>query len=229
MQTFSKVNNAKFRIPLSTIPTYDGGRTLVDRLVRLFGVKNRLELATLLGITSGTIATWQTRNSTPYELLIRIHLATGVPMEYLCFSSEDDIPDVMKFAKSKVPEYKDGSVTVAAENHLLPAVKIFAIENGVLAFESKFSVDNSFIKYFGISLENDFAVRDSGHIKFINSNEKVVTKGSYLFSVNNNYQIGELRQLPDGQTYFYDEGEKYQINEETTKIHGKVVSILESI
>lgn len=229
MRTFSKINNAKFRIPLSTLPTYDGGRTLVDRLVRLFGVRNRLELATLLGITSGTIATWQTRDSTPYELLIRIHLATGVPMEYLCFSSEDDIPDVMKFAESKVPDFKDGAVKVATETYALPTVKIFAIENGLLASVSGFSVDNSFLKCFGISLENDFAIRDNGHIKFINSNEKVVTKGSYLFSVNDNYQIGELRQLPDGKTYFYDEGEKFQINEDTTQIHGKVVSILESV
>ena len=150
-------------------------------------------------------------------------------MEYLCFSSEDDIPDVMKFAESKVPDFKDGAVKFSTETYTLPIVKIFAIENGLLASESNFSVDNSFIKCFGISLENDFAVRDNGHIKFINSNEKVVTKGSYLFSVNDNYQIGELRQLPDGKTYFYDEGEKFQINEDTTQIHGKVVSILESV
>ncbi len=56
-----------------------------------------------------------------------------------------------------------------------------------------------------------------------------VTKSFYLFAVNDVYQLGELRQLPDGKVYFIDGDDKYVINHETTKIQGKVVSILEKI
>ena len=62
-----------------------GGKTVILRLLRLFNLRNRVELSALIGVSTGSIATWQTRNTTPFELLIRIHLATGVDLDFLLF------------------------------------------------------------------------------------------------------------------------------------------------
>jgi hypothetical protein len=67
----------------------DGGKVLIERLMHLFEVNTRIELGDLIGVTAGTLSTWTTRNATPFELLIRVHLLTGWPMEYICFGVGD--------------------------------------------------------------------------------------------------------------------------------------------
>jgi phage repressor protein C with HTH and peptisase S24 domain len=69
-------------------------------------------------------------------------------------------------------------------------------------------------------------IRHNQATYFVNPEINTVTKGLYLFTINDVYQIGELKQLPDGQVYLIDGNDKYQINQDTTKIIGKVVSVL---
>ncbi|MGI2152907.1 hypothetical protein ACROAK_08480 [Shewanella oncorhynchi] len=48
-------------------------------------------------------------------------------------------------------------------------------------------------------------------------------------AINKTEQIGDLRILPDGHVYLLDASDKYQVDPNTTKIHGKVVSVLETV
>jgi hypothetical protein len=227
MSDYFKAKNANYKIPVNEPANYDGGRLLIERLIHLFNVKNRLELADLIGVTPGTLSTWTTRQTTPHELLVRVHLATGTPMEYLCFGTGKSFG--MKLDEdSKTPSNKP--IIESDEAYKLPLLNVRDINNGQLRDIEKLRVDNGFFSINSIQPNSgDFLLKEVGKYLFINSHETAVTKGSYLFSVNGRYQIGELRQLPDGKTYFYDDGEKHEINEDTTKIHGKVVSVLESM
>lgn len=71
------------------IPRYDGGKTLIDRLIKEFGLKDRNELSSFTGLSLGTLATWQTRNTTPFELIIRVHLFTGISIPRLLFGIDE--------------------------------------------------------------------------------------------------------------------------------------------
>ncbi|ABN60787.1 helix-turn-helix transcriptional regulator [Shewanella baltica] len=233
MKNFVNIQNTQFRIPLNSSPEYDGGDAVILRLLAMFGVRNRLELGEVLGVSSGTFATWKTRNTTPFELLIRIHLATGVPMEYLCFGHEDETVDLMKYGVSKKTEYVDGEV-ISVEDRLatyrLPSIKISSIENGHLKPNAEICTDKSFMRMAGIEgIDSDLVIKESGQLLFINSNETSVSNGRYLFAINDTYQIGDLRMLPDGHVYLFHAGDKYQVDPNTTKIHGKVVSVLETV
>lgn len=227
------IKNTRFRIPLNSLPEYDGGEKVILRLLSLFGVRNRLELGDLLAVSSGTFATWKTRNTTPFELLVRIHLATGVPMEYLCFGHESDSVDLMKYGVSTKTEYIDGQVIGVQErlaSYRLPSLKIFSIENGSLKPSSEICTDKTFMQLVGVAGDDsDLIVKDSNKLMFINSNETTVSNGQYLFTINGIYQLGNLGMLPDGHVYLFRDGDKYQVDPNTTKIHGKVVSVLETI
>ena len=228
MTNFVNLKNAKFPHSLDKTINCDGGKVVIERLIRLFGVRNRLELAEVLGITAGTISTWTTRNTTPYEMLMRIHLATGVDLEYLCFGKGEQVPDVMKHALNTVPDYKDGKVIKErpfTESSELLAIDIFEIKEGDLIKVDAFNVDDKFKESVCIGIK-DFAVKHDNQYLFINSEMTTPNNGEYLFSVNGTYQIGELRLLPDGQVYLMLESDKCPINNDTTKIHGKVVSVL---
>ncbi len=85
----------------------DGGKTVILRLLRLFNLRNRVELSALIGVSTGSIATWQTRNTTPFELLIRIHLATGVDLDFLLFGKNEEKQNVLKLCSppNQIPDY----------------------------------------------------------------------------------------------------------------------------
>ena len=225
MSSLVKLQSINFSHPLNSAVNADGGKEIVERLIGLFCVRNRLELAEVLGTHPGTFSTWQTRNTTPFEMLTRIHLATGVSMEYLCFG-KGELPDVFN-----MPELQTGNETGTSSTNgvcntgKLDQISIFVINNGELQKTEQFSVDSNFYSRFKIS-ENDFALEQSGNLLFINTQQIVVTKGQYLFSVNGAHQIGELRQLPDGKIYFYDEGEKYLVDTDATEVKGRVVKVL---
>lgn len=236
MTGYSKLKSTEFVKPIDSIVQIEGGRRLIERLIHLFNLRNRIELADLIGVTAGTISTWTTRKTVPHELLIRLHLVTGVSMEYLCFGEGDQNQDV--FAKSygsTVPVYKDGEAYIPAEvskagSSKLPSIKAYSIENGQLSASSEFLIDPKLAEVIGFdAIEADKVIREGGSLVFINSKETTPTLGRYLFSIANIYQLGELRMLPDGHVYLFHDGDKYPIDPTTSKIHGKVVSILENV
>lgn len=233
MSEFVNIKRSTFRYPLDKPCSFEGGKTIIERLITLFRVRNRVELAEVLGITTGTIATWQTRNTIPFELLVRVHLATGISMDYLCFGGDDSDEDVMAHAVSNISEYKDGKVITVEERlatYRLPSLKIFSIENGHLKPNTEIYTDKSFMRMAGVNgIDTDMVIKDGHVLLFINSNETAVSNGRYLFAINQTYQIGDLRMLPDGHVYLFHEGDKYQVDPNTTKIHGKVASVLETV
>ena len=226
MSNLVKIKSSDFHQSLIKQVEADGGKTIVERLIRLFGVRNRLELAEVLDTHPGTFSTWQTRNTTPYEMLVRINLATGVPLEYLCFGEGDGVPDIFQNSKPKVSDKPNLHRSTSPTDEILSQLSIFVISNGELQKTEELTVDANFYNRCGIT-QDDYAIEQNGNLLFINTHHQVITKGQYLFSVNSAHQIGELKQQPDGNTYFYDDsGETYVVNKETTKVHGKVVSVL---
>ncbi len=234
MTGYSKIKNTKFVNPIDSALQIEGGRRLIERLIHLLNLRNRIELADLIGVTAGTLSTWTTRKTVPYELLVRLHLATGVSMEYLCFGEGEQNQDI--FAKSygsTVPVYKDGETYIPAEVAekeaclKLPELEAYSIENGRLVAEAEYVISDNLAAVIGIDvIAADKAIHEDSNIVFINSKETTPTYGRYLFSIADIFQLGELRMLPDGLVYLFHGGDKYPIDPNTTIIHGKVVSVL---
>ncbi len=216
------INLKKLCEPLSN----EGGKPLIDRLTHLFELRSRLELGDLLGITPGTISTWTTRKTTPYELLARIHLLTGVSMEYLCFGTGSRSSEVLESGEISTKLF-DNAVK-KMNNNTAVMLDTFSIRKGSFDKIHSSNVDIALPELVGLTLtEKDFAVEFNAKLFFIDTADTTPNQGAYLFSINGNYQIGELRLLPDGQVYLMLDGDKFPINNDTTKIHGKVVSVLE--
>ncbi|WP_413485430.1 helix-turn-helix transcriptional regulator [Shewanella baltica] len=228
MSDYYKLKNNKFRFPLDQTLQSDGGKALIERLIHLFKVKNRIELADLIGVSAGTLSTWTTRETVPHELLIRIHLATGVSMEYLCFGTGLSYGEDLFQVNESIPQTK--VKTEPDEAYKMPLLNTFDIENGKLRQIERFRIDDGFFFINRISpRSDDFLLKIDGKYCFVNASETIVTKGTYLFSVNGSHQVGDLRQMPDGKIYFFDGDDKYPINTNATKIHGKVVSVIEAV
>jgi transcriptional regulator with XRE-family HTH domain len=242
-----KHNISKFRYSLTSPAHYDGGAVVIERLVTLFQSESKVDLADLFGINVGTLGTWHTRKTTPHELLCRIHLATGVSMHYLCFGKEwEDVVAARKNADLS-PSVGSANLQQSSEakvksrvDHIIPKdiadqpsydnmmvqVPTFDITSGNMKAIDPYFFSYNVLDSFGMSWQSTHIVINDGKTSFIDTNISTVTKGLYLFSVNNLYQIGELRQLPDGKQYLIEGEERFPIDTSITKIAGKVVSVL---
>jgi hypothetical protein len=225
MSGYVKYKHDKKFEKLDTPIECDGGKELIERLMHLFEVNTRIELGDLIGVTAGTLSTWTTRNTTPYELLIRVHVLTGWPLEYLCFG----VGDLSKI-KGKTNAHFSEQVNEVAPPTLSyerGVLQIVTIKNGHLDPYEKIEVTTNMLQHCKVrGNDNDLVVKDGENLLFIDSNETQVNQGKYLFKVNENHQIGELRLLPDGKVYLLDDNERYPIDTQVTKIVGKVVSVL---
>jgi hypothetical protein len=204
---------------------YDGGKDLIDRLINLFELRSRVELGDLLGVTPGTISTWTTRETTPYELLIRIHLLTGWPMEYLCFGTGD-----LTKLKGDTDQHfseKANEVAKPALSYDRGVLQIYTIENGHLTQYEKIEATVNLLQYCKVrGNENDLIVKDGFDLLFINTRENQVNQGRYLFKVNQTHQLGMMKLYPDGKIYLLEEEERYLVDESVTQIVGKVAATL---
>jgi hypothetical protein len=206
---------------------YYGGAVLIERLVSIFKVSSKKEMGELFSVSMGTLSTWHTRKITPHELLCRIHLATGISMHFLCFGREWE--EGQQQRSINLPSSSEASNKGMLDNGLQSCEQTYELDNGQLKLSSKYVANDLFWSKIGINPPSDMVVIGLSELYFINVTFKKVTKGQYLFSINDSYQIGELRQLPDGNVYLIDGHDKYPFNTDTTKIHGKVVSILQSV
>tara|TARA_R110002033_G_C3885003_1_gene238328 strand:- start:1833 stop:2912 length:1080 start_codon:yes stop_codon:yes gene_type:complete len=242
-----KFNISKFRYSLTSPANYDGGAVVIERLVSLFRLESKKELGELLDVSVGTLGTWHTRRITPHELLCRIHLATGVSMHFLCFGKEwEDVVAARKNADLS-PSVGSANLQQSSEakvksrvDHIIPKdiadqpsydnmmvqVPTFDITSGNMKAIDPYFFSYNVLDSFGMSGQSTHIVINDGKTSFIDTNISTVTKGLYLFSVNNLYQIGELRQLPDGKQYLIEGEERFPIDTSITKIAGKVVSVL---
>ncbi|MCL1127511.1 helix-turn-helix transcriptional regulator [Shewanella surugensis] len=189
---------------------YDGGSAILDRLLVVYGVETRPQLASCIGVSTGTMSTWQTRKSTPYEMLIRVSLATNARLEFLCFGEK--------------PVFNDEPVIIEKT----PLVEFKTLESGYLSEPSTIRIDEEILTTYQLKKESCLAIKSGTKTHFIDIDETEVFKGVFLFNVNKHYQIGEFKTLPDGKIYLIEDGDKYPVDLNETTIKGKVVATLDT-
>ncbi|MCW3171248.1 helix-turn-helix domain containing protein [Shewanella subflava] len=225
MSGYVKYKHDKLFKNLNKPLSCDGGKVLIERLINLFEVRNRVELSDLIGVTPATLSTWTTRGTTSHELLIRIHLLTGWPLEYLCFG----IGDLSKI-KGKTSAHFSEQVNEVSEPKLAynrGVLQVYTIDNGHLAPYEKIEATSNLINHFLPKSHKDGVVlKQRDNLLFIDTTQTEANQGNYLFKVNENHQLGELKLLPDGHVYLLEGNERFQIDPTFTKVVGKVVSVL---
>lgn len=60
-----------------------GGKSVIDRLVQLYGFKSKTELCKHFDITNSTLSTWLSRDYFPATLVIQCALETGISLNWL--------------------------------------------------------------------------------------------------------------------------------------------------
>jgi transcriptional regulator with XRE-family HTH domain len=202
---------------LGQLPEYNGGKLLMPRLCLALGNITRQELCELLNVSTGTMSTWMTRDSVPFEIIIRIHLFTNLSIPYLLFGEQEYIAgiDLGKSSLLGITLHKEFSQKEKIK------VPVKYLTNGVLVDDGEMLLRLKRIN------GQDFIYLTNTHEIIDVSVNKVTDVADYLYSVNNQAIIlGKMTLMPDGFTYVYMDEERFRLEPNTFSIHGRVAKVL---
>jgi len=189
---------------------YIGGKDLTSRFVKALGLSQFKELTDKLGIGHGTVSTWHTRNQTPFEVAVRIHLSTGVSMRWLLLGEGE--------------MYEGGKTSVSNDKVELP---YFELKNGDLIDKGKMFFDPQFLDGMP-EPENLMLVEHEGQKLFVDKSVKKAVSGTYLVKIDDDYSIICLQKIPGKKLVMVYKSASIEIHDKDLDIIGFVIAHLTS-
>ncbi|WP_170107752.1 phage repressor protein CI [Photobacterium lipolyticum] len=184
---------------------YQGGKDVTQRLEKVLNTKGNMGLASALGISKATISTWHQRNQTPFEIVVRVHLATGVSLKWILLGEGE--------------MYESGKPSVESGKVELP---YFELKNGDLIDNGKMFFDAKFLEGMP-EAEHLMLVEHEGQKLFVDTSNKKVISGKYLVSFDGLSTVNELHRIPGDKVVSIFNGFERDIEIEKINVLGMVI------
>ncbi|CAH7325992.1 Transcriptional regulator [Vibrio chagasii] len=196
-------------------PAYIGGKDVIERLMQATNTASNQALADAFGLSKSTVGTWRHRNLVPYEIVIRLHLETGISIKWLTLGQGEpyDIPN----ESSQTP--KDN------ETKRLFDVDIFRIKEGKLINQGTLTLDKSVLDEVGAM--NVVAVKDGTTTFLINEESHQAINGKYLVDIDGLLSLNEIQRLPGKKLAISFNGSTLTVEENEVRVVGRVALVME--
>ena len=197
----------KSHIPTISTYSYLGGKAVTSKLCSVLEVDEYQDLADVFGIPRGTVSTWHSRETTPFEIAIRSHLTTGVSLRWLLLNEGDAFPAMTNNETTSnvlmLPHYqlKSGELTA------LPAL----------------SFDPALIQHANTESHHFMALQTASKTMIIDQNDTLPISGSYLITIDNLMSINDIQRLPGNQLVLHYGQSSIAIAQADINIMGKVI------
>lgn len=195
---------------------YLSGKEAIERLKIATKCKTMAELSNKTNVARGTFNTWIKHERTPFELIIRVHLFTGIPVKQLILVDED-------YASKVDPQMK--SNVVASETNTPPAflsIQRFQLSSiGTLVLKDPLIFDRLFLSDIAVCSPMVVTTQDSTVIIDKEINQAV--SGTYLVDMDGLLSLNDIQRLPGKQLAISFAGSVLTVDELSVKIVGKVV------
>lgn len=190
---------------------YIGGRDFTSKVVKVMGLERYNQLTDVLGVNKGTISTWHTRNMTPFELAVRIHLSEGISLKWLLLDEGEPFPSdqvVSSDFKGKFDE-----------------VSCFELNNGILDNKESISFDKHFLGQIGA--KNLISVHQGSSTFFIDKDINQAVSGTYLVDMDGLLSLNEIQRLPGKKLAISFHGSTLTVEEDEVKVVGRVTLVMD--
>ncbi|QSV15856.1 phage repressor protein CI [Photobacterium ganghwense] len=184
---------------------YIGGKDLTSRFVKALGLSQFKELTDKLGIGHGTVSTWHTRNQTPFEIAVRIHLSTGVSLKWLLLGEGE--------------MYEGGKPSNSTDKVELP---YFELKNGDLIDKGKMFFDPMFLEGMP-NAEHLMLVEHEGKKLFVDKSKTKAISGQYLINIDGDVSLNSMQKLPGNMVAIEFSQSTVQLDEGDVEVIGKAI------
>ncbi|HHF3268335.1 TPA: helix-turn-helix domain-containing protein [Vibrio diabolicus] len=196
---------------------YIGGRDFTSKVVKIMGLERYNQLTDVLGVNKGTISTWHTRNMTPFELAVRIHLSEGVSLKWLLLDEGEPFPE----------QSSQDHVTKKNESRVLFDIDVFNLVNGKLRGNETLPFDKAYLDKLG--LLNAMGIEQDGSTYIIDKEVHQAVSGTYLVDMDGLFSLNEIQRLPGKKLAISFNGSTLTVEEDEVRVVGRVALIMERV
>ncbi|EGR0088562.1 phage repressor protein CI [Vibrio vulnificus] len=196
-------------------PAYVGGKEVIERLMQATNTSSNQAQADAFDLSKSTVGTWRHRNLVPYEIVIRLHLETGISIRWLTLGQGEPY--------ESAPEYTH--VSKKNETKQIFDADCFRIEDGQLVNQGTLALDKAFLNELDVI--NVMAIKDGQSTFLVNKESRQAVSGTYLVDMDGLLSLNEIQQLPGKKLAISFNGSTLTVEEDEVRVVGKVVLKME--
>ncbi|HCG9606833.1 TPA: phage repressor protein CI [Vibrio parahaemolyticus] len=199
------------------IPSFEyiGGRDVTERMKFVTKTNDFKSLGECLGVSKGTISTWHQRGLTPYEVIIRLHLRTGVSIKYLALGEGEPFP----------LQSSQDHLTKKNESRTLFDIDVFKLVNGKLQGNETLPFDKAYLDKLGVL--NVMGIEQDGSTYIIDKEVHQAVSGTYLVDMDGLFSLNEIQRLPGKKLAISFNGSTLTVEEDEVRVVGRVALVME--
>ncbi|HGS5161756.1 TPA: phage repressor protein CI [Vibrio parahaemolyticus] len=212
----------------SPIPPFDymKGSNFTKRLKLLTDCNDFQELSELLNVPKTTFSTWNTHDRTSHELIVRLHLALGIPVEELALNPEDrkHVAEARESAHHFTPP-KPEKPEVAGQQTVV-ILPTFCLTNGQLIETGEIPYPVRRMNSYNLNPDFVIEVETNEAIYLVDKSSTNPVSGKYLIDIDGTLSINHIQRLPGKKLAVVFGDSTVDVAEEDIKVLGRVAVTL---
>ncbi|MER0335904.1 helix-turn-helix domain-containing protein [Vibrio vulnificus] len=208
---------------MEKIPPFDylKGEAFTDALKEVTGCKTLLEMSELFDVPKATFSAWNTHDRTSHELIIRLHLAKGIPIRKLALgiSEEESTASQAPFYSSHIP------AQYASLQRGTVILESYCLRNGQLLDTGEVPYSIRRLNGFGLNPTVLMELETNEAIYLVDKDLKDPVSGKYLIDIDGRYSLNYIQRLPNKLAVVFGDA-TMELSEEDIKVIGRVAVAL---
>ncbi|UTZ24163.1 phage repressor protein CI [Vibrio campbellii] len=196
-------------------PEYVGGKEVIERLMLATNTNSNQALADAFGLPKSTVGTWRYRNLVPYEIVIRLHLETGISIKWLTLGEGE--PYESSAAYTHFSKKNEAKKIFDAD--------CFRIEDGKLVNQGTLALDRAILNELDVI--NVMAIQDGKNTFLVNKESRQAVSGRYLVDMDGLLSLNDIQRLPGKKLAISFNGSTLTVEEDEVRVVGRVALIME--
>ncbi|MCZ0922652.1 phage repressor protein CI [Vibrio diabolicus] len=215
---------------MEKIPPFDylKGEAFTETLKEVTGCKTLLEMSELFDIPKATFSAWNTHDRTSHELIVRLHLAKGIPVERLALSDTElnksvhgksSVSNPLLTAFSRVDREKNEGDS----QHQVVILESYCLTNGQLLDTGEIPYPARRINSYGLNSDSLIEVETNDAIYLVDKESLNAVSGRYLIDIDGNLSINHIQRLPGKKLAIAFGESTLEVSEHDIKVMGRIV------
>ncbi|ENO1791199.1 helix-turn-helix domain-containing protein [Vibrio sp. 299] len=214
---------------MEKIPPFDylKGEAFTDTLKEVTGCKTLLEMSELFDVPKATFSAWNTHNRTSHELMVRLHLAKGIPIERMALSDNELNKIAHNKSSANNPLLATSSQPVqeasnTLSQHDVVILKSLCLTNGQLIETGEIPYPARRINSYGLDKASLIEVETNEAVYLLDKSTKDAVAGKYLIDVDGRLSLNHIQRLPGKKLAVVFGDSTIEVSEEDIKVIGRV-------
>ena len=195
------------KIPL---PQYIVGHEFTERLKEVTGCTTFGELSQIFDVPKATFSAWNLHERTSHELIVRLHLALGIPVEKLALGIDGENS---KNATLQSALKSDSNIVV---------INSYCLTNGQLLETGEIPYATRIFNSWKLDKDNSIEIETNEGRFIVDKSTTNPTSGKYLIDIDDTLSINHIQRMPGKKLAVVFGDSTVEVAEQDIKVVGRM-------